>query len=387
MKSKFKALKKIFVCLGLLLILPFSASATTDQSAEIGSIYLPAETILNTPYWAAGQSINLNSQMKDDVYLAGANIVVSGPIDGDLFVAGSNIIINSEIKGDLRVAGGMVTINSKINGNVTAMGGVITLGKTAQVGKNLIALGGNVELYGKIEKNLYSASGNLLINNEIKGDVFAAIDTEGSLVLFPEANILGKLEYTAPSAATIHPGAKVNEEKFTQLKIQPAQPVNNGKGFVLTFWLIGLLSSLVVGLVVVYLLKDQTIKVKNQLLNKIPLTILKGALYLIVTPIALLILAITIIGAPLAMILGVIFCIALYLCKIFIGVFLGDWLLRKLFKQKEAQSVWSMMLGVLVIYLICLIPFVGILAKLVIALWGIGAIMAVAKKELNLENS
>ena len=118
-----------------------------------------------------------------------------------------------------------------------------------------------------------------------------------------------------------------------------------------------------------------------------PLTILKGALYLIVIPIALLILAVTIIGAPLALILGVLFGIAVYLCKIFLGVLLGAWLLKTVFKQKESQLVWAMMLGIFVIYLICLIPLVGLLAKLVIVLWGLGAVMAMVKKELNLENS
>jgi hypothetical protein len=375
------------LCLGFLALLPIAGLAATDQTMQTGSVYLPAEAVYDNPFWTAGQSVILNSQMKDDVYLAGANVVVSGPIDGDLIVAGSNIIINSEIKGDLRVVGGMITINGKISGNVTALGGMITISKDAQISKSLVVLGGNVEMNGKIGRNLYAATGNLLVNNEIKGNVYASVDGEGGLALLPSASILGRLEYTASEPANIYDGAKVNEEKFTELIVKPAEPVRKNSGLVLTFWLIGLLSSIVVGLVVVFLLKDLAVKIKNQLSVKVPLTILKGLIYLIVTPIALLILAVTIIGAPLAVILGVLYGITLYLCQIFIGIFIGDWVLQKIFKSGTSQLVWSMMIGLLIIYALALIPLVGLLVKLAIVLWGLGAVMAVVKKELNLENN
>ncbi|MCX6740096.1 MAG: polymer-forming cytoskeletal protein [Candidatus Parcubacteria bacterium] len=357
-----------------------------DQPQNI-NLFLSTDQVFENVYWASGQNINLNSQMKDDVYLAGANVVVSGPIDGDLMVAGSSVVINSVIKGDLRVAGATVTINGKIEGNLTALGGTITINKDAEIGKSAIILGGNVDEFGKIKKNLYCAAGNLLINNEITGSAYIGIDAEGSLTLLPSAIINGNFEYTAPFQAEIQAGAQIKgEEKFTQLKIETPQPAAPNYMLRLIFWLAGLLGAIVVGLVMVFIFKNFVGKIKMELEKNIILNILKGFVYLIVIPIALMILAVTFIGFPLSMILGGLYLTAIYLCRIFIGVYIGEKVLKKIFRQNAPAAVWSMIIGLLIIYLICSIPLLGWFVKLAIVLWGLGTLLSVLKKELKLEN-
>lgn len=391
---KREQLLKIFIFCSMLVVviifltLPTASQANFDGKETSGNIYIPAGMVYNNVFYLAGQNLNINAIMKDDVYLAGANINISGPIEGDLMVAGSNVVINSEIKGDLRVAAGYVTINGKVGGNVTILSGVVTLSKNAEVGKSVIFLGGNGEFYGKINKNLYATAGNIVLNNEILGSAYLAIGTEGDLILQPETNIHGNLEYTAGKTAQIILGAKIqNEEKFTQAQPQTKSQPHKAKGLGLVLWLAGLLGSIIVGLVVVLVFKVQTAKILKQLESKVALTILTGLICLVVTPVALIILAVTIIGFPLALILGALFMVALYISRIFIALYLGKLILTRIFKQKEASAVWAMILGLSLIYLLCWLPFLGWLVKLAVLLWGLGALMAVVRKELNLGNN
>lgn len=384
-----KALMLSVWCLfAVLLILPKSSMAENDNGEKaLSTVYLPANTVNENVYWAAGQNINLNAQMKDDVYLAGANIFVNGLIEGDLIAVGSNVVINSEVKGNLRIAAASVTIKGKVGGNLTVLAGLVSLSKEAEVGKNIIVLGGNVELYSKINKNLYGAVGNIFLNNEILGSAYLNIDPDGAVVLFPETNIHGNLEYSAVKTAEIQAGARVqSEEKFNPIVFKPEMGAKKIKGLSLTFWLISLLGSIIVGLILVYLLKETVLKVNKQLSTNILMKVLKGLICLVVMPIALVILAVTIIGAPLAMILAALYFVALYLTKIFVGIFLGETILKLLANQKDPQLVWSMILGLLLIFVICLIPYLGWIIKLFIVLWGLGALALIVKKELNLEN-
>jgi len=374
--------------IGILLFIPTKILANNGAIKET-SIFLPEDMIIDNIYWAAAQNLNISAQMKDDVYLAGLSVNVNGPIEGDLIVAGKNIVINSEIKGNLRAVGDTIIIKGKVHKNITIVGNIITLAAESEVGNNLLVAGGNIELNGKINKNLYAAGGNLILNNEILGSAYLMVDPEGALAIYPKANIHNNLEYTAKVLADKKAGALIGgQEKLTQWKMETKRPIATKFNlFFLTWWLAGLFGSIVVGLVLVIIFKDYTLKVEKQIDKNILMAILKGLVFLIVTPIALVILSITIIGLPLAVIMGFLYGIILYLTKIFVGIYLGERIIRLINKKIEIPLLWSMICGLAIIYLLCLIPYFGWIIKLIAVLWGLGVLMGIIKKDLKLENS
>ncbi|MFA5188492.1 MAG: polymer-forming cytoskeletal protein [Patescibacteria group bacterium] len=379
----------IFFIAGFLLI----GSACLAQTANTPmnkDVFLPNNIVISDIYFTAGQNVNLNAQMKDDVYVAGVNVEISGPVDGDVIVAGSNVVINSEIKGNLRVVGGTILINGKIAKNVTVAGGMVTISESAEIGQNLIIGAGNAQIKGKINKNLYGGAGNLTIDSEVLGSAYLKIDPEGSLILYPSANIHGNLEYTATKTADIMAGAQIqNEEKFSQWPQAPksVEPKSKFTIWFLTWWLAGLFGTLVVGLVVIFIFKNQTLKVEKKMSGNIFMSILKGLVYLIVTPLALILLGITMIGLPLALILGALYLILLYLAIIFVAIFIGEKILRLFFKHQEIPLIWPMIVGTLAIFILIALPLVGWLIKLIAILWGLGVLMTIIKSELKLENT
>lgn len=372
------------------------APLTVTAENETGDIFLPQGTVYENVFFAAGNNLNINGQMKDDVYLAGANVNVSGVIEGDLIAAGANVIIDAEVKGNLRVAGSTVSIKGNVGKNVTVAAANLTIDKNVQIGKNLIFGGANVTLEGKVAKNVYGGGANIILNNEIGGSAYLNVDTEGALILYPNTNIHGNLEYTAAKKVDLQQGARIQQQEiFKQLEKESPKDVpfkefpfkSFFKAFFWLKWLVGLLGTLVVGMVLVSLFKDFTEKTESVFDKQVLWYFLIGLVVLIVTPIALLILGVTLIGLPLAMILGALYLVALYLAKIFVAIYLGEKIITVINKAKEVKLVWSMVVGVVVLYVLFLIPLVGLLAKLAAILWGLGVLAVVIKKQLNLGNN
>jgi len=382
-----KSILLAILILGFSLMAGSACWAGWENQAINSNILLPTDRVFENPYYAAGENIIIQSLMKDDVYLAGENIEISGPVEGDVIAVGSNVIISSEIKGNLRVIAKTVIIKGKIEKNVTVAGAIVTITPEAEIGRNLILAGSNVEINGKIGKNIYGVAINMSINSEILGSAYLKIDPEGSLILYPQANILGDLEYTAAKTAEIKSGAKIGlKEKFTEWQIEQKSPLRDRFNLIfLTWWLAGFFGALVVGLILVILFKDYTLKVQKQMDKNILLAMAKGLICFIVMPIALIILAVTMIGLPLALILGALYVTLLYVVKIFVGVYLGEKAIRLFNKKLPIPLIWSMIAGLVIIYILFLLPYIGWLIKLIVILWGLGVLLGIIKKDLKLE--
>jgi len=297
----------VFLIIFTILIFLPQASLLADNDSEKSNIYLSTEQIYEEIIFVAGANLDINATVNDDVYAAGANVIISGPVAGDVIAAGSNIIINSDVKGNLRVAGANVTIKGKIGKNATIFAGMVTITPEAEIGQSLIVGGGNLEIGGKIYENLYGGGSNVVINSEILGNAYLTIDPLGDLVLFPETNIHGSLDYSAGKLADVKPGAQIQEqEKYSQIEKQKKgiEVIPGLKNIILVIWFIIFLSTLIVGLVIIYLFKDFTLETQKVLKKDTLKLILKGLIVLIITPIVIILFSVTLIGLPLAMILA-----------------------------------------------------------------------------------
>ncbi|MCL5090600.1 MAG: FapA family protein [Patescibacteria group bacterium] len=349
-----------------------------ENPQENKNVVLPQGQTVNADYFAAGDSVTLSGTVNGDAYLAGGNILVDGLINGDLLEAGGNVNINGEIKNDLRVVGGQVTLSGVIGGNVTVVGGSINLTNTAKINGSLVVTGGSAMVFSPIGKGINGACGQMTLGSSVGGDVFVAVS---QLTLSSQANLSGKLTYLSQNEAQIDQGAKVAGEVVHQSppssqKNVPNQKALAGIGFSLK--LIDLLSSLVVGLLLLHFFPVFSQTTLKQLPRQ-PWKVLGiGFLVLLITPIIIFILLITLIGVPLALILLALFLFAIYLAKIFIAIFLGQKLLQTL--HRESKLGWSLFLGLIIWGIISFVPLLGWLL-LMIGLWfGVGMVILSVKE-------
>lgn len=367
MKGK---IPKILLFLALILLPLGVAKALDTKTGDM--IYISKDEIVSGNLYAAGNTITIDGTVNGDLIAAAQIINVNGRIEGDIIAAAQDIRINGEVGGNIRVAANSININNRVARNVNAFGANVILDKNSQIGWDVLAAANNIETHGEIIGSLSGSAGRALISGKTGKNIslkLADTETNEGLIVSPEAAIGGGLTYTTnktaqiPQTATI--GGKI-EQKFPEVK-----PDNKLSSLV---WpkIYSIFCAFVIGLILIFLGKNSTLKILDKIQDKPKRVILTGIIIMFAVPPISLFLMFTLIGIPLALILLAIWFIALYVSKIFTALLLGQWILKNLIKKDETPLVWSLIVGVILLWLLIALPFIGWIVGL-FAIWlGLG---------------
>ncbi len=360
----------------------FSSQAFSQETTKTTT--LPENETINRDYFAGNERVIISGIVNGDIYSAGAEVTFDGTTSSDLITMGGNITISGQIDGDVRLAGGNVTFSgAEIAGNVTVAGGDVLIDQATNIGGSIVALGGNLQFMGPIGKNLVVAGGNVTVGNSINGDIWSP--GVGSLRLMNGASVNGQLTYTSSEEALISDGATVSgvtERREPPVDKQDANEAA-GKGMaglagLFLFILLGdLLMSILLGLALVFFMPNFVIRAAGKAITSVGNSFLIGLVVAIVAPIALLLFMLTLVGIPLALALFVIFFLVLWFAKVLGSIALG----RRILTVKKTESSYkAVFLGVVLYFVLGIIPVIGSLLQGFIALTGLGS-LAISKKE------
>jgi len=298
-------------------------------------------------------------------FRAGANVTVSADdvIGEELVVAGANVTAAGEMKSGLKAFGANVIIPGRVKGQ-------------------LYAFGANVALSGAFHEQVTAAAANIVLSGNFERDIDVAA---ARITVTPDAKIMGNLTHAA-GILDIQAGAQilgqVTQKRKREDEEQREQWVQTGKkaaraaGALLSA--IATAALLVIGLIINALFPGQTAKIVALISEAPGVSIVTGLVFLVAVPVAVFIAFITVIGIPVAVIAAMIYGMALYISRIFIGLWIG----RKIFGYFKKTAVdsffWPLAAGVVMITLAGLIPLVGWLLKLVCLLIGLGALCTAA---------
>jgi cytoskeletal protein CcmA (bactofilin family) len=378
MKTKTKT-NKLFLSvlvLGFIFTMSFPAMS---QAAEFkaGQTYsLYKDEIISGNLYAAGSNVTIDGNVDGDLHAVGGNILINGRVRDDLFAAGGTINVISEVGQDLRLAGGNIVVNNKVNGDLVVAGGTIELTSNSFTRGDVMIAGGSVNINGPIEGNLTVKGGDVTINSEVKGRVSIAAGNKFNIG--SRAIINNDLNYTSPLEAQIDSNAKISGKvSYTPLPVK-----NRDKGgktafsAILTFfWIAKLLALIICALIIFYFFRKETIQVADKAWENFARYFLRGFIMLFLTPIAIVIMLITLVGMPLALMALFSYLVFLLLAGILSGVLFGR-VLYQLLERKLATSVtWeNIVVGILILMLVGLIPFIGWVIVFIFFLVSLGSI-------------
>ena len=277
----------------------------------------------------------------DDVTMRlGGKVTISEPVEGSLNAAGGKIAVDAAVAGDAQLAGGKVTVRAPIQGDVSAAGGKVTLDS---------AIGGNASV------------------------------AAGTLVLGPNANIVGKL--------TFH-GTDLRRDSAAVVGELEHKPGNVRHSYVIDddsvelhaiswAWTAGLL---VLAALIAAALPGPTRRMTNELRERPFLTTLVGLVALATIPVAAVLLMVTIIGIPLGLLAIAGYAALLLVGYVWLAVVVGGLLLDRVKPETAAATAWragAAALAMLALALLAKVPFIGGLVALTALVVGVGMIVAV----------
>ena len=343
------------------------------QSLEQG------ETI-DGPGFFSGDFVQIDGDVNGTTFAAGDNIEINGDIDGALFVAGDTVQINGEVTGNIYGAGKLIQMRGQNDGEIFFAGETINVEQDAAIGRDAFIAGMTITLQADIPRHFFGAGQTLSLNGTIGGN--ASVDGE-NLRLGDSASIEGDFEYRSPNEADMSPGATVaGETDYTQ-----RESVNARRGMtwnitqrqrwifraLLALW--SLLSALVVWILIKLLSPhfwvDNARTISNELLKVSGL----GLLALIGTPFLVILLMITVIGIPMGIILAMLYGIALFISRIIVALYIAASLFRLFGKPDFSNEFVLVLVGLFLLELLGLIPYVGWIFGLIAVILGLGALV------------
>jgi hypothetical protein len=255
-------------------------------------------------------------------------------LDGSLYVIGGSATLEngSHVTGDVMLAGGTLQSNGRIDGDVLAVGGLVDLGEFAVVGGDVASLGAQI------------------------------IKADGARIEGTERNLAGgPIQFKLPGGVT--------PPRIDVL----VNPVWNVLSFFFTAFLWAVLA-----IMVVLFLPRQVERTSQAVVTQPLISGGLGLLTLVVVPPLLVLIAITLIGIPISLVGAFLLVIAWAFGMIAVGAEVGKRLAQVL-KQEWAFAV-AAGLGTFTLVVVVngfesLIPCIGWLARLLVAMVGIGAVL------------
>lgn len=369
-----------FLVFGLSLLLFVPPGLAFSQFGRTGdNVVIEADEVIDQSFIAvSGETVEVYGTVTGDLYVAGGSVYIDGLVEGDVFAAGGQVFVGGEVLGDVRAAGGSLNLDGTIGGNLTIAGGNITVGKASQIDGGGLIAGGNIALQGTVNQQTMIASGTSILSGLIGGN------TEiygGQLTVAPTAVIEGELAHNSDMDISISPNASV-AAGVREIEVPDYQVENQvseeeiakaGAVFSFGFNLIGFVSMLVVGLLMVTYLPNFMVTTIRQFGLEKWKTAGVGLLTIVMAPVVALILFITIFLIPLSFGLLTIYGLGFFFASIYFSYWLGRVIANRLNRNWGRQLVFFV--GALVLFILKLIPVINILVGIAVAIIGYGMVV------------
>jgi cytoskeletal protein CcmA (bactofilin family) len=355
------------VTVALLLALGAAPAAAMELRVGPAARVAAGETVADDVY-AAGPWVVVGGRVRGDLLAAGGHVDHAGQVDGDLVAAGGTVAVSGRVGAAIRLVGGNVILRGATGGDVVAAAGTLLLVETAEVARDLAVVAGTITLMGTVGRNARLAAERVEIAGTIVGDLSV---TAAQVVLAPTALVRGNVAYRGNRPIEMAPGARVLG-RVEQLGApqRPAPPRGTLRALRIGLGLVDFVWMLVVALVLMAL-SPAAIQTTADVLRERPWAALGwGALLLVATPAAVVLLFVMVLGIPAGVLLFVAQVLALFVSHAAAGLAFGQALAPRL-----ASRYGAVALGVVVVAVLTNLPFIGWLLRLVVVALGFGAVV------------
>jgi cytoskeletal protein CcmA (bactofilin family) len=369
-------------------------SVTAGLFALLLLLLLPA-TALAADFRADEGRQDVSGTVDDDVYIAGDEIVISGEVTGDVFGAGrrirltgstgqsffagaQDVTIDGTVGHSARVGAQNLVVSGTVTQDLLGAGQTSTVETEGSVGRDIWAGGQNLTVAGNVGRDIRGGVQDLTISGTVGGNVEVDAD---SVTLEDGARVAGDLIYTSNSEADIDPGAEVAGEVIRrEPKSAPQEESNPVVDTILDF-LSGVAGAIALGLVLLWLLPDLLPTLARTMRTSLAPSLGIGLAGLFVVPVvALIALVISIVlgtFGSLPVLLLAVYAFLLVLAKAAVGYLIGSMILKQVddgvTPRPFVDSLKALAIGVTVLTLIMLVPFIGGLVGFVIGVLTLGA--------------
>jgi len=364
------------------LLMTLTAAPILAFDARTGmGVTVASGEVVDDDLYVGAETVTIDGIVNGDLWAAANTITINGIVNGSVMAAGNKVNINGDVTHAVRAVAETLNINGDVGGDVLAGCGRLNLASTGEIGGDLLFGADAVGIEGSIEGDIKGGGSKVIISGGVNGDIELEVE---SLMILSTASIGGDLTYRSENEASIQSGAQiagatthnVPEIKEDGAGMLPFAPFSGVLAKLTNF-----LMAFVTGLIIIFLAPRRLRSIVDAIGSRPGPSAGWGALLVLVTPVAALLVCVTIIGISAGVIALALYGIGLYLAQIPVGLFIGRWIIGR-FRAVESKGamVGALAVGLVILKLLSLIPYFGFVVGFVVALFGLGAVVAAERK-------
>ncbi len=371
-------------------------------SNAFGTLFKAEETVTinqkqEADLYMAGETLRIMAPVNGDVIGAGAKVILADSIYEDVMVAGGDLEINGWIGDDVRITGGNIYINGQIQGDLVMAGGNLHVGPSAEINGTAVVSGGKIKFEGTALDKTLLTCGSIKFLGTIKGPAnlksedikFNGTASEPiklaaeSIKIGDNATFYRDVNYWQKGGQMdLSPYLKegANAQFDTNLSSDRSEDVLKFLGLGLAgmviYWFLSLLGGFVLVLFFTLVFRPNFAQLGMFIGNHLGSSILAGLIYLVVTPVLVIVLFATIIGIPLGLLGLALYAFSIGFAKAITAIILAYWLKqRNNYQWTTSITILISLVIFLILKILSFIPFLGWLVNFVVILGGLGSIV------------
>ena len=354
----------VLASLTLALGLPTPAGAAEVKKGDPDYTLAQGETVKNDLIFF-GKTARIEGEVDGDVIAFGQRVEISGHVKGDVICWAQDLRVTGTVDGNIRAGANSIFLDGQVGKNVTLWMGNFEAASSSHINGGAIVGGGDEEFHGKLDRDLIVFGADITLNGFFGGDVLAR---SGRLKIDSAAVIQGAARYKGHHEPSVSSSAKL--AKPLDVEVISTRP---DYASVRYYWhqvlLLG--AGFVFGLVILLLLPgfyNEAVRSTERFGQSLGF----GALLLCATPILAIIACLTIIGLAVG-----ITSVLLYLMSLYAGhIIMSSWVGEKLLGWQAGlgHAIARLALGLVVIRVLRMVPYVGGWVFFIATMWGLGAL-------------
>ena len=322
------------------------------------------------------QATTQNNYKDGDVYLTGNEVTIDYIVDGNLFVFADTVNINSQIGGDAFIIAKTVNVNEGgyIFSNLFTITNTLNINGVVY---DLYASSTNINISGYVYRDIRTTSNELKIAGVVGRNAYVTTNNISFEANSNEENqtiqqgtIAGNLNYTARNELSIPEGVVNGTTNYTEAKT--TSPTIGDYLLALGRFLV---TVIIIWLLCLWLAPKFLNRTNLVLTKKLPSSIGLGILTPIIVIFISVILMLINITSTIAMIGIILLLLICILGSAIFAISLANLIANKLKVENKVGTLGVLIITSAVIWLICLIPFVGNILSLIVSILGIGILV------------
>jgi cytoskeletal protein CcmA (bactofilin family) len=326
--------------------------------------------------------IGKDETIKGDLFAHGHHVKIEGTVDGDVYVFCQGANIDGHVTGDVIAFAQILRVTGKVDGNIRSFTNTTWI--NGNVAKNLLTFAEiiTIDPAGKVGGSVTTFVNTLTIDGAVGRDVLAfvnattisgtiggGIQAQGNTLRFNSgAQINGPVKFKGNKPPEVSSGAKLaTPVDFTQLEHHKRYQES---GFYV--WRVIWTAAVVLFGLVLFVLLPTFARATVDSAERYGASFGLGVLVLFGVPIAAFIACITVVGMMIGISTFILWITAMFCAQIVVGAIVGQWLMGR--TRETWQLIGRMVVGVIVVRVVEMIPFLGGWVKFAVLLWGMGAI-------------